>query len=96
MGGRTLISQNAHTPRWSAASRELFFIKGEELMAARYGSRSEEFEMEPPRPLFKAPTLGTSFDVSEDGRRFLFFLPGEGRSARQEVHVRLSGFEELK
>jgi len=46
-------------------------------MAVRSVSRSEKLEMEPPRPLFKAPTLGASFDVSDDGRRFLFFLPRE-------------------
>ncbi len=63
-------------------------------MAARSASRGESFEMEPPRALFKAPSA--SFDVSADGRRFLFFLPLAGQAMSDEIHVRLNGFEELR
>ena len=94
MGARTLISQGAHTPRWAGATHELFFIKGDELMAARSASRGESFEVEPPRALFKTPSA--SFDVSADGRRFLFFLPLAGQAMSDEIHVRLDGFEELR
>jgi dipeptidyl aminopeptidase/acylaminoacyl peptidase len=104
---RTLISSGADTPRWSRATDELFFVKDEELMAVRLRARGESFEVEPPRALFTVPrgagrsgssppASGVRFDTSADGRSFLFLLPLEGQSQRDEIHVRLNGFEELK
>jgi hypothetical protein len=100
MGARTLIGRNAHTPRWSGATRELFFIQGGELMAARHAVRDDRsFEVEAPRALFKPPPLPAGrlrFEVAADGQRFLFFAPLPGRAASDEIHVLLRGFEALQ
>ena len=100
MGARTLVSRGitggfaAGTAGWSGVTRELFFIKGGDLMAARYAARDASFEVEPPQRLFPAPNAG--FDVAADGKRFLFFVPLPGQATSGEIHVRLNGFEELQ
>ena len=94
MGGRTLVTRGAGRARWSGVTRELFFIKGGDLMAARYAAGDASFEVEPPKRLFPAPS--EAFDVAADGKRFLFFVPLPGQATSGEVHVRLNGFEELQ
>jgi len=104
MDARTLISSNARSPRWSRATRELFFIEGDELMTLRYAASHEAFEMERRESLFQVPRLATSevatsevaFDVAPDGSRFLFFVPLSEHAMGDQIHVRLDGFEELR
>ena len=98
MGARTLVGRGVHTPRWSAATRELFFIKGEELMGVRHGERGASFEIETPKPLFVTPRMPASrvgFEVAADGKRFLFFVPLPGQVTSDEIHVEANGFKEL-
>ena len=75
-------------------TRELFFLKGGDLMAARYAARDASFEVKPPQRLFPAPSTG--FDVAADGKGFLFFVPLPGQATSGEIHVRLNEFEELE
>jgi len=99
MGARTLVGRGFHTPRWSAAARELVFIKGEDLMAVRYSEHGAAFEIETPQRLFETPRMPASrvgFEVAADGKRFLFFVPLPGQVTSDEIHVKLNGFDELK
>ena len=94
MGTRTLVVHGGYEPRWSGPTRELFFIQGGDLMAARYAVHDASFEVEPPQRLFPAPSKG--FDATADGTRFLFSVPVPGQSTSDEIHVRLNGFDELQ
>jgi hypothetical protein len=99
MDACTLFCSNAHSPRWSRATRELFFIEGDDLMTLSYAASHQAFELERRESLFQVPRLATSevpFDVAPDGRRFLFSLPLSGHAMGDQIHVSLDGFEELR
>ncbi len=99
MRGRTLVGRGVHTPRWSGATRELFFIKDGGLMAVRHPERGVAFEIETPQRLFETPRMPASpvgFEVAADGKRFLFFVPLPGQVTSDEIHVKVNGFEELQ
>jgi dipeptidyl aminopeptidase/acylaminoacyl peptidase len=99
MGARTLVGRGVRTPRWSAATRELFFVKDGGLMAVRHSERGAAFEIETPQPLFETPRIPASrvgFEVAGDGKRFLFFVPLPGQVTSDEIHVKVNGFEQLQ
>jgi hypothetical protein len=99
MATRTLIGRSAFSPRWSGATHELFFVQGDQLMAAPYGERNGSFEVGTPQRLFDAPQMAAhivSYDVAADGKRFLFLVPLPGQAMGDEIHVRLNGFDELQ
>jgi Tol biopolymer transport system component/tRNA A-37 threonylcarbamoyl transferase component Bud32 len=74
--GRWQVSQNGGTfPAWRGDSKEIWFT-GTDLMlrAANVNPKSEEFEMEPIRPMFQityTSPVGTPYDVSPDGQRIV-------------------------
>ena len=89
--------RSSRTPAWSARNGELFFLKGDTVMATPV-STQPSLEWTTPRALFARPDLAAldyGFSVSADGRRFLYPARNPDASAR-EIHVVLNWFEELK
>jgi Tol biopolymer transport system component len=75
--GRWQISQNGGTfPVWRGDSREILFLGLDGIFqAASVGTRSGEFELDQVSPLFQmnyTSPLGTPYDVTPDGKRFVF------------------------
>jgi hypothetical protein len=74
-GGRWQVSQNGGIePRWRKDGRELFFFAPDNrLMAAQVKTDGESFEVGAIQPLFQARVMGigSRYDVSKDGKRFL-------------------------
>jgi eukaryotic-like serine/threonine-protein kinase len=94
-GGRIPVSIDGGTePMWSRDGRELYYRKGDQMMAV---SISPEAEPELGKPLmlfqghFRQGTRVAQYDVSADGR---FLMVGENSIDR--IHVVLNWFEDLK
>ena len=82
-GGRVQVSTaGGAVPRWSANGKELFFLApGGHLMAAQVDARPGSFAIKKVERLFGPLSgLGTSYDASADGQRFLTSLPPEGQT----------------
>jgi Tol biopolymer transport system component len=86
-------SNGGDEPLWSANGSELFFRRGQAMMAVKVGSRGNDFSFEPPQELFSAPftsargeAVGRSYDVSRDGR-FLMMMPTDSKSARTTASI---------
>jgi hypothetical protein len=102
-GGRVQISTEGGTePLWSRDGRELFYRKGDRMMAVAI---STEAELAPGKPtlLFEGayemgtafgPVPGTNYDVAPDGR-FVMIRRGESAGPAQ-INVVQNWFEELK
>ena len=82
-------------PRWGPTSRELFYRRGDELIAAT-------LDMNPaPRvlastTLFESQSRPNSYDVAPDGERFLLLEPVETTSNPARIHVVLNWLDELE
>jgi Tol biopolymer transport system component/predicted Ser/Thr protein kinase len=91
-GGRYQVSVNgAEQARWSRDGKELYFVQGDQLMAAAVSTSETGFATEPPRLLFRHPALNvsssTTFDVAADGR-FVVVEPVESEDDRPpRIHV---------
>jgi Tol biopolymer transport system component len=78
--GRWQISSSGGTsPRWRSDGKELFFIGADNtLMSVSISNQASGFVASAPRPLFRAGLANTVgafsniFDVSRDGKRFIF------------------------
>jgi eukaryotic-like serine/threonine-protein kinase len=92
---RVLIAQTAASPRFSRAARELFYVEAGRLKALPYEVREGAFRPASAATLFEIGQLASMFDVSPDGRRFLFLARSPGRPDRDVIRVVLDGFEEL-
>ncbi len=95
-GGRWQVSvAGGRVPRWSPDGRELFFIDEVGLMAARV-LPAEPFRFDPPSRLFAVRMFagrgGNDYEVSRDGRRFLFILDGPQPPERQAQIVVVQGW----
>jgi Tol biopolymer transport system component len=83
-GGKWLISTEGGTePAWTRTGRELFYRSGNKMMAVETTTQPT-FTAAKPRVLFEGaflatsyPQLGTNYDVSADGQRFLMVKQGE-------------------
>ena len=67
-------------PQWRRDSKELFFLRGNELMAVPVKSDGTTFEFDAPEMLFeirRGVSLRNHFTPSADGQRFLFAWPNE-------------------
>jgi hypothetical protein len=65
-------------PHWRRDGKELFFIAGNTLMAADIQADAQAFHAGTPKPLFELrpmPSGGTSYQVADNGRRFLVNTP---------------------
>jgi eukaryotic-like serine/threonine-protein kinase len=79
-------------PTWSRSGRELFFLSPDSLLAADV-TMGSDITFGIPRPLFSTAALdgaSNQFDVSPDGRRFLFVrsaVSGAGQPTEELVLV---------
>jgi eukaryotic-like serine/threonine-protein kinase len=102
-GGKWQISTEGGTePAWNRNGRELFYRSGNKMMALDI-STQPSFSAGKPRMLFEGqyftsdwPLIGTAYDVSPDGQRFLMVKPTEQASGATQINVVLNWFEELK
>ncbi len=94
-------TEGGREPVWSRDGRKLFFRSADSVMAAAVTSTSS-LEFAAPKVLFRdtfTRTQGsyhTHFDVAPDGRFLMIENPNQGSIGRQEIHVVLNWFEELK
>ena len=72
-----MVSQNGGAyPRWRGDGKELFYLRLDgELIGADVSSSGAALEHRNHKPLFKA-TFVSGWDVSADGKRFLFAISG--------------------
>jgi serine/threonine-protein kinase len=103
-GGKWQISTEGGTePAWNHNGRELFYRSGNKMMAVDVATQPS-FSAGKPRLLFEGqyfmsvwPLLGTAYDVSADGQRFLMVKGTEQAAASgTQINVVLNWFEELK
>ena len=91
----TVSTQGGESPLWAAGGDEVFYIRGNDLMAVDI-EVGEEFEHAEPHRLFTGDDIDTTFlpqnesfatkfDVSADGERFLIVRGVE--RGRNEVVV---------
>ena len=95
--GRWQISVAGGTaPRWGGNGRELFYRNEDALISVDVSTRPT-FSTGAHRTLFTAPYYGqpdhADFDVSNDGRQFVFI---GGSTARPDLVVMLNFLEELR
>ena len=103
-GGRTAVSTNGGTqPRWSRDGKEIFYVEGTTLVAVEV-STSPDFSVGSVTRLFEHRVLArqsgwpvAQYDVSADGRRFVFAAPVDEES-EQEVSIRVveNWYEEFR
>ena len=74
-GGRWQIStEGGAEPSWNPNGKELFYLRGDKLMAVDVKTETGRFEPGTPRVLFEAPVgnaLRNVYVVSPDGQKFL-------------------------
>jgi hypothetical protein len=82
-GGKWTVSQGGGTqPRWRGDSKELFYLAPDgNVMAVPVSTGVDGFQPGTPGALFKGPPNADGWDVSADGKRFLFPVPA-GESAQ--------------
>ena len=95
-------SDGGDEPVWSADGHELFYRRGQSMMAVAVGNNGNDFSFAPPQQLFSGPFAVTreadrSYDVSRDGR-FLMMLPADPNGARTTASIIVvqNFIEELK
>ena len=71
----------ADEPVWSADGRELFYRRGQAMIAVAVENKGNDFSFAPPQQLFSGPFVqiseaSRSYDVARDGR-FLMMLPAD-------------------
>jgi len=102
-GGKWQISTEGGTePAWNRNGRELFYRSGDKMMALDVTTQPT-FSAGKSKMLFERryftsdfPLVGTAYDVSADGQRFLMVKDAEQASAVTQINVVLNWFEELK
>ena len=89
-------------PRWNPNGRELFFRNGNTVAAVAVDTASTFRVLGSPRELFEKgfPFLSFSYDVANQGRRFLMLksVPGgtDAENPRNEYHVVTNWVDELR
>ena len=95
-GRQQVSSDGGRFPQWSGESGELFFVKGDTMMASDVTTVGS-FTYSAPRPLFVwggFSRMIIGYGVSPDGQRFLFTGQNPEAPAR-EINVVLNWFQEL-
>jgi Tol biopolymer transport system component len=86
-GGKWLVSTGGGVePRWSRDGKELYYLAPEGKVMNVEIATSPEFRAGVPRALFQTPpsaisTSESSWDLTPDGKRFLFAVPTEQGAA---------------
>ncbi len=84
-GGKWLISTGGGIdPRWRRDGKELYYVAADGRLMAVDVAAGPGFQASAPKVLFQLPALSTnltfqSWDVSPDGKRFLFPVPVSGQ-----------------
>ncbi len=76
-GAKWLVSKGGGVrPIWRPDGKEVFYLNGTQVMAVDIDT-SKGFQAGTPRRMFTAPpgALNVSWDLSPDGKRFLFIAP---------------------
>ena len=111
-GGKWTVSTGGGTsPLWAPSGRELFYRNGDEVMAVSVKTETT-FSPETPKTLFRGTYVSlssgianlpfNSWDISQDGKRFLMLKPGASTgeapvaAGPRRINVVLNWFEELK
>jgi eukaryotic-like serine/threonine-protein kinase len=102
-GGKWQVSADGGTePVWNRNGRELFYRSGNKMMAVET-TTSPSFSAGNSRMLFEGeylatdyPQLGSDYDVSADGQRFLMVKETERSLPTDQINVVLNWFDELK
>jgi len=86
-------------PLWSPDGRELFFAKGDKLMAVDV-KPGAEFTADRPHPLFEgrfrpSPNANTPYSISADGQRFLRVQQGHREEALTRIELVLGWAAQL-
>ena len=88
------------SPLWSHDGTELFYWREPGTLTVVPVELGESFASGTPEVLIQgdylSPTLGTNYDVSSDGARFLMIKNKPDAETRPQVNVILNFFEELK
>jgi serine/threonine-protein kinase len=100
-GGKVTVSSDGGTePAWARDGRELFYRRGDRVLAAAVATGAT-FTASPPRVLFEGPyerDRGSggaypNYDVAPDGQRFAMI---QAPTASSDIVVVLNWFEDLK
>src|SRR5262249_32654132 len=98
-GRKQLSSEGGAAPVWAPNSRDIYFLKGEQLATVSVDADGNPTGRD--RVLFTVPTYqglrieGPEYDIMPDGQHFVFLL-GQASSAATHYNVVLNWFEELK
>jgi hypothetical protein len=100
---RRVSSNGGDEPLWSSDGSELFYRRGQAMMAVKVSNSGNDFSFAPPQELFAGPfapsigEVGRSYDVARDGR-FLMAQPADPKSARTTASIIVvqNFIEELK
>jgi Tol biopolymer transport system component/predicted Ser/Thr protein kinase len=98
-GGKWQVSTDGGTdPRWAKSGRELFYRKGDGVMAVGVET-TPSFRVTEPRPFVERRdpqlTVASGWDVSPDGQRLLM-MKNEDHTKMPSLDVVLNWHEELK
>ena len=97
-GGKWMISTDGgESPRWARNGREIFFVRGDELMSVDVETQPA-FKAGTPRALFSAAGyLGYGNDsVAPDGQHFLMIKQEGVATSPKELNIVLHWSEELE
>jgi hypothetical protein len=95
-----ISSDGGWSPAWRGDGGELYYRNGNRVMAASVGG-GRDARFGEPHALFEVPfaggldNVGSSFDVSGDGQRFVVNMAGEPPPPRQ-LHVLVNWVHELE
>ena len=99
-GVKLLVSTTGgHTPRWPRNGKELFYLSSDGKVMAVDVTLSPTFHVGTPHSLFQAPTVSNNavlWDVTSDGKRFLFAAPSTEDDASVPYTVVLNWQASLK
>jgi Tol biopolymer transport system component len=97
-GGRHLVSAGGgYSPRWTRGGREIVYEAPDGIIVSVAITLAPVFQASRPQPVWKGPRRSfISYDVSADGQRFVFSVPGPSRDAPREITVVTNWLEELK
>jgi dipeptidyl aminopeptidase/acylaminoacyl peptidase len=93
---RVLIAQSADSPRWSRATRELFYVESGRLKALPCEVREGAFRAASAAHSLRHRAARHHVRALADGRRFLFLARSPGPPDRDVIRVVMNGFEELR
>ena len=102
-GGKWHVSlEGGIVPVWSPDGKELFFVRGDTMMAVMIEEGEAQITSSAPRKLFDFPPGrrserdSRSFDIAPDGKRFVLMRSATPGLGRRQINVVLNWSAELK